>query len=225
MLYSRSQIHHSAFKIGTEFITETGRWRCTDVGTRTIAAIKLDLDHDKSWYSGPSYSVAENVFDEEGIIDCEPAPPETIYDDTAKNRLVTIDTKRRPKSPFHRILAIDYTVIFVRDMTAMRHFYRKVLDFRLLRELSENWVEYQIGSNTLALAKPKLIASDPPTPHGSASLQIAFRVSVAEVDTCADELVRNGVDLLSPPTNQSFGHRTVFFRDPDGNLLEIFADI
>jgi catechol 2,3-dioxygenase-like lactoylglutathione lyase family enzyme len=50
-------------------------------------------------------------------------------------------------------------------------------------------------------------------------------VSAAEVDQCADELVRHGVDLLSPPTDQAFGHRTLFFRDPDGNLLEIFAEI
>jgi hypothetical protein len=37
--------------------------------------------------------------------------------------------------------------------------------------------------------------------------------------------VRRGVDVLSPPTDQAFGHRTLFFRDPDGNLLEVFADI
>ena len=39
------------------------------------------------------------------------------------------------------------------------------------------------------------------------------------------ELLRKGVALMSPPTDQAFGHRTLFFRDPDGNLLEMFADI
>jgi catechol 2,3-dioxygenase-like lactoylglutathione lyase family enzyme len=77
----------------------------------------------------------------------------------------------------------------------------------------------------LALATPSKTAADAPTPTGSASLQLAFKVSVPEVDRCADELVRQGVDLLSPPTDQVFGHRTLFFRDPDGNLLEVFADI
>jgi uncharacterized glyoxalase superfamily protein PhnB len=48
---------------------------------------------------------------------------------------------------------------------------------------------------------------------------------VAEVDACAEELVRKGISLVSPPTDQVFGHRTLFFRDPDGNLLEVFADI
>jgi catechol 2,3-dioxygenase-like lactoylglutathione lyase family enzyme len=130
-----------------------------------------------------------------------------------------------PGSAFQAIRRIDYSVIFVRDMAAMRRFYERILGFPLHRELSPNWIEYRVGENTLALARPGLTAADAPTPGGSASLQLAFKVSVSEVDQCADELVRKGVTLLSPPTDQAFGHRTVFFRDPDGNLLEMFADI
>ncbi|PIT00854.1 glyoxalase [Bradyrhizobium nitroreducens] len=130
-----------------------------------------------------------------------------------------------PRSPFSAIRAIDYTVIFVRDMAAMRRFYEDVLAFPLLRELSPNWIEYGLGSNTLALARPSRTAGDAPLPAGSAALQLAFKVSAAEVDACAEELVRQNVALVSPPTNQSFGHRTLFFRDPDGNLLEVYAEI
>jgi catechol 2,3-dioxygenase-like lactoylglutathione lyase family enzyme len=128
-------------------------------------------------------------------------------------------------SVFQAIKAIDYTVIFVRDMAAMRRFYEGVLGFPVARELSPKWIEYQLGNNTLALAVPTRTAADAPTPAGSASLQLAFKVSAAEVDQCAGELLRQGVELVSPPTDQSFGHRTLFFRDPDGNLLEIFAEI
>ena len=128
-------------------------------------------------------------------------------------------------SAFKSIRAIDYTVIFVRNMTAMRHFYEDIIGLVLQRELSPNWLEYQLGANTLALARPSLTASDAPTPTGSASLQLAFKVSAADVDACADELVRAGVALVSPPTDHAFGHRTLFFRDPDGNLLEVYAEI
>ncbi|MBB1090842.1 VOC family protein [Rhodopseudomonas palustris] len=128
-------------------------------------------------------------------------------------------------SAFQSIRAIDYTVIFVRDMAAMRRFYEDVLGFSLTRELSPRWLEYRVGHNTLALAKPSLTASDRPTPSGSAALQLAFRVTPAEVDRCADELIGKGVELVAPPTDQPFGHRTIFFRDPDGNLLEVFAEI
>ncbi len=134
-------------------------------------------------------------------------------------------TERNLHSAFQGIRAIDYTVIFVRDMSAMRSFYQDILGFALSRELSPGWIEYRVGDNTLALAKPSLTAADIPTANGSASLQLAFKVSAPDVDRCADELMRQGVDLLSPPTDQVFGHRTLFFRDPDGNLLEVFADI
>jgi catechol 2,3-dioxygenase-like lactoylglutathione lyase family enzyme len=135
------------------------------------------------------------------------------------------EQKPQPTSAFQAIRAIDYTVIFVRDMAAMRAFYEGILAFPLTRELSPGWIEYQLGGNTLALARPSRTAKDAPTPAGSASLQLAFKVSPPDVDRCADELVRQGVDLLSPPTDQPFGHRTLFFRDPDGNLLEVYAEI
>lgn len=136
-----------------------------------------------------------------------------------------MNEKSHSDSPFQAIRAIDYTVIFVRDMAAMRRFYQDILGFALLRELSPGWIEYRVGHNTLALARPSLTAADAPTPSGSASLQLAFKVSAPEVDQCADELVGRGVNLISPPTDRDFGHRTLFFRDPDGNLLEVFADI
>jgi catechol 2,3-dioxygenase-like lactoylglutathione lyase family enzyme len=144
---------------------------------------------------------------------------------TSHENAIVNEQNPRSGSAFRAIRAVDYTVVFVRDMAAMRRFYEDILCFAPIRELSPNWIEYRVGVNTLALARPHLTAADAPTPNGSASLQLAFKVSASEVDQCAEELVRRGVDLLSPPTDQIFGHRTVFFRDPDGNLLEVFAEI
>ncbi len=132
---------------------------------------------------------------------------------------------QRGLSAFRAIRSIDYTVIFTRDMMSMRRFYENIIGFPLIRELSPKWIEYQVGGNTLALAVPSRTAADAPTPNGSAALQLAFKVTASEVDQCADELLEKGVTLLSPPTDQLFGHRTLFFRDPDGNLLEIYAEI
>ncbi|GGC47858.1 VOC family protein [Chelatococcus reniformis] len=75
------------------------------------------------------------------------------------------------------------------------------------------------------MAKPSLTAADTQAPLGSASLQLAFKVAAPQVDQCAAELVRHGVELVTPPADRAFGHRTLYFRDPDANLLEVFADI
>lgn len=135
------------------------------------------------------------------------------------------DRNAQPVSAFRAIRAIDYTVIIARDLAAMRRFYEGILGFPVARELSPGWIEYRLGGNTLTLARPSRVAGDAPTPAGSAALQLAFRVSPTDVDRCAEELLRHGIALVEPPTDQPFGHRTLFFRDPDGNLLEIYAEI
>jgi hypothetical protein len=61
---------HSDFHIGLEFLGPVGyRWRCTDMGTRTIVAVQLDHD-DPNWYRGPPYIAREVVFDEREIERC-----------------------------------------------------------------------------------------------------------------------------------------------------------
>lgn len=61
------------FRIGMEFYTAAGKWRCTDVGTRVIVAIRLDQT-DPSWYAGPPFAVAEWVFDEYDLDGCSLDP-------------------------------------------------------------------------------------------------------------------------------------------------------
>lgn len=124
-----------------------------------------------------------------------------------------------------QIRQIDYTVIFARDLEAMRHFYEEVMEFPLLRVLSERWIEYRVGSTTLALSVHGGRFDDPPPAQGTLSLQLAFRVPPPAVAECAAALDAKGVKLVSPLTDHPWGHRTIFFRDPDGNVLEIYAEI
>jgi lactoylglutathione lyase len=128
-------------------------------------------------------------------------------------------------NPLSQIRQIDYTVIFVRDMEAMRRFYGEVMAFPLQRTLSDKWIEYRIGANTLALAARGGLFDDPLPPQGALSLQLAFRVAPDQVAECASALEARGIRLTHPLTDHAFGHRTIFFRDPDGNVIEIYAEI
>ncbi len=63
------------FHIGMEFHTGSGKWRCTDIGTRVIVAIKLDQSDPRN-YNGPPYSIAEYVLDEYDLDGCSLDPQE-----------------------------------------------------------------------------------------------------------------------------------------------------
>jgi len=68
---------HDDFAIGQEFGADTGRWRRTDVGTRTVIAIKVSAYDDPSWFNGPPYAALEIVLDEDDLESCwRIQPPE-----------------------------------------------------------------------------------------------------------------------------------------------------
>jgi hypothetical protein len=84
------------FKIGEEFFGSAGfKWRCTDIGTRTITAIQLTPDtHDPSWYVGPPYAVAEVVFDEYDLPSCY-----LNFEDEIEDRMDSFENSGHPGYP------------------------------------------------------------------------------------------------------------------------------
>lgn len=60
-------------KIGSHFKNGGGEWIVTDIGSRTLTAIKLEpeMKDDPSWLAGPPYAVAEFVFDEDDFSSIE----------------------------------------------------------------------------------------------------------------------------------------------------------
>lgn len=124
------------------------------------------------------------------------------------------------------IQAIDYVILLCEDLDAARTFYRDVMRFPI-EEDQADWVKFRVGSNFLTL-RPRgewLCWHDGAAVPGAAAVQLAFRVTPEQVHECHAELIGKGMDVLDPPKDQDFGHRTLFFRDPEGNVLEIYAEI
>lgn len=120
----------------------------------------------------------------------------------------------------------DYAILLCSKMKDTRAFYKDVMGFAIEVD-HENWVSFRIGSTLLTL-RPRgrgLAWDDGSTVPGSAALQLAFRVPPAAVDACHDELVAKGVPIIREPTDlPEWRHRTLFFRDPEDNVVEIYAE-
>lgn len=121
---------------------------------------------------------------------------------------------------------LDYTVILCGRMQDTRAFYSDVMGFSVAED-RENWVSFRVGSTLLTL-RPRgrwSVCDDGLVTCGSAAVQLAFRVPIDAVDHCYKELVTKGVSILRGPTDlPEWRHRTIFFRDPENNILEIYAE-
>jgi catechol 2,3-dioxygenase-like lactoylglutathione lyase family enzyme len=121
----------------------------------------------------------------------------------------------------------DYTILLCSHMQDTKEFYLDVMGFPLAHD-SERWVSFQVGSSLLTL-RPRgrrLAWDDGPIAPGSAAVPLAFRVPPHMVDACHETLRSKGVAILSPPRDiPNWRHRALFFRDPEGNVIELYAEI
>lgn len=121
---------------------------------------------------------------------------------------------------------LDYTILLCRDIEVMSRFYATVLGFSLRSEIPGKWAEFQVGASLLAL-RGRTRPYDGHAPKvGAASVQLAFRVPPGDVDLAANQLAEHGIDLLEPVADlEPFGHRALFFADPEHNVIEIYGEL
>lgn len=81
------------------------------------------------------------------------------------------------------------------------------------------------GSSLFALRRRGRPDDGPGPELAAAWVQLAFRVSPDEVAIVAAQLAERGIETLEEMTDQPFGHRTIFFADPEHHVIEIYAEI
>jgi catechol 2,3-dioxygenase-like lactoylglutathione lyase family enzyme len=123
------------------------------------------------------------------------------------------------------VRAVDYTVLLCSDLQTTKAFYRDVMGFDIETE-RDSWVDFRVGDQRLSL-RPRGVSAlndDGIRERGSAGVQLAFMVDLTEIDRCHHMLRSRGVLILREPTDlPNWRHRTLFFKDPEDNVLEIYA--
>jgi catechol 2,3-dioxygenase-like lactoylglutathione lyase family enzyme len=121
-------------------------------------------------------------------------------------------------------IALDHCVVGVSDWDRSNAFYRDVLGAELI-ERGAGWA-YRFGDQQLNLhgpgVKPEPVAADPVRPGNS---DLCFRWD-GPIEEAVAHLERFGVPIELGPVSRS-GARgdgtSVYFRDPDGSLLEFIS--
>jgi catechol 2,3-dioxygenase-like lactoylglutathione lyase family enzyme len=120
---------------------------------------------------------------------------------------------------------LDHCVIAVSDWERSNRFYRDVLGAELL-ELEKGRFAYRFGEQQLNVhgpgSTPYPRAADPVRPGNS---DLCFRWD-GTAEEAAAHLAAHGVEVEEGPVERqgALGRgRSVYFRDPDGTLLELIA--
>lgn len=115
------------------------------------------------------------------------------------------------------------TCLITRDVARLTDFYSAVLQISPKRTGSD-YAEFPTGVGVLAIFSDA--AQEKYIPHSALPAQNKSAILEFQVSDVDREYVRlqNVVhDWVKPPTTQPWGTRSMYFRDPDGNLVDFYA--
>lgn len=122
-------------------------------------------------------------------------------------------------------VSIDHVVIAVSDWERSNAFYRDVLGAELV-ELAKGRFAYRLGDRQLNVhgpgSNPYPVAREPVRP-GNSDLCFAWPAPIADAVT---HLTQCGVEIEEGPIERQGALDwgvSVYFRDPDGSLLELIS--
>jgi len=115
------------------------------------------------------------------------------------------------------------TCLITNDVKRLAAFYTQVLQMQP-HQAADNYFEFRTSAGVLALfaadAQEKYIPGSA-TPGQNHSAILEFRVQDVDQEySRLRELVKSWV---KGPTTQPWGTRSIYFRDPDGNLVDFFT--
>jgi catechol 2,3-dioxygenase-like lactoylglutathione lyase family enzyme len=129
------------------------------------------------------------------------------------------------------MVRLSNTRLLVADFPAMFRFYRDVLGFApTFGTESDVYADFDAGGTSIALFRRDFMAqavgAEGRPAEAEAQDRVALVFEAQDVDASYALLCDRGVGFINSPRDmQDWGIRAAQFRDPDGNLLEIYSPL
>lgn len=117
------------------------------------------------------------------------------------------------------------TCLITNDVKRLVEFYEPVLALKA-KKTGEDYAEFPTGVGVLAIfskdAQEKYI---PGSAEAAKNRSVVLQFRVSDVDQEYRRLQSLVKSWVKAPTTQFWGTRSIYFRDPDGNLVDFYAPI
>jgi len=131
-------------------------------------------------------------------------------------------TDSLPPDPAH-IPTLINTCLITNNVKRLIDFYEPILAVRA-KWSGKDYAEFETGVGVLAIfseeAQEKYI---PGSTKAAKNESIVLEFRVANVDQQYRRLQSAVKTWVKPPTTQPWGTRSIYFRDPDGNLVDFYT--
>ena len=116
------------------------------------------------------------------------------------------------------------TCLYVDDLEKAEVFYTEVLGLDAFSKVRERHVFFRCGEAVLLLFNPEATSepadNDVPVHGATGPGHVAFEMKEAEIEAWRAHLVAHGLEIEAEVTWPG-GGRSLYFRDPSGNSLEV----
>jgi predicted enzyme related to lactoylglutathione lyase len=115
--------------------------------------------------------------------------------------------------------------IITRNIKPLVAFYEQVMGMAPVW-FTEDFAELPTPSCTIAIGSEKTMALfGQGAAHGGDNHSVILEFLVEDVDMAYDRMKSSLADIVQMPTTQPWGNRSLLFRDPDGNLVNLFTPV
>jgi catechol 2,3-dioxygenase-like lactoylglutathione lyase family enzyme len=129
----------------------------------------------------------------------------------------------RLASDASRIPRLMHTCLITDNVNQLVQFYEPILRVKAQRS-GEDYVEFRTGAGVLAVfSAPAQERYIPGSTVAAGNKSAILEFEVADVDAEFVRLQSLVKTWVKPPTTQPWGTRSLYFRDPDGNLIDFYA--
>jgi predicted enzyme related to lactoylglutathione lyase len=118
---------------------------------------------------------------------------------------------------------LTQTRIVTSDVAGLASFYAALIGVAVVA--NDDYVEVPAGGASVAVSRREF---NEPDSLGTASpwtvsAKVVLDFQVDDVDAHYDRVHRLGVEWIMAPTTHPWGTRSMMFRDPEGNVINIFS--
>ena len=124
-----------------------------------------------------------------------------------------------------KFIKIKETCLYLNDLEKAKDFYHGILGLEIIHYLPEKHLFFRVGSSVLLCFNPRdsRKKKSPPSHFGSGNQHFAFEIPLAAYEQAQNEIRNKGIEIIDEVKWKS-GRSSFYFRDPEGNILEIVPD-